>query len=218
MRVFIVLIILFCAVPGFSSGLIDETGDMTGAAGATNNREMQDIIVNLDRIQKAFDLSKADANIKTVLYGQKFTYKIRLREFMVTTIHLPHNEIIQSFILGDSQNFNFSKIEKRDNLFTVWGIRSGADTNLTVIGKSGNIYSFYIRIDSTESAYLPNLVYYVSDPFLKPLLIAKDKNEKKEIAKMEQHESDYLRELPYMRGKDINYNYKIKGGKKYEQK
>ncbi|MCK5096979.1 MAG: hypothetical protein KAR45_02690, partial [Desulfobacteraceae bacterium] len=123
-------------------------------------------------------------------------------------------------ILGDNQNFNFAKIEERDNLFTVWGIRPGGDTNLTVVGKSGNIYSFYLRIDSTESAYLPNLVYYISDPFLKPLLTTenkKEKNEVKKISKMEQHETDYLRELPYMRGKDINYNYSIKGGEKYAQ-
>jgi type IV secretory pathway VirB9-like protein len=188
-----------------------EKGKESSAPGASADQIME-MKIDLKKVQKAFNKSKTDANTKTYQYASNLTYKIRLREYMVTTVILPLSESILSYTLGDTYNFSFSLVSKETaglrNIFKVWAKYPGADTNLVVIGESGNIYSFYLRCDSVESEYLPDLVIYIEDVKIKEA--AADSIG----AKPDHALPDYLEELPITEPSFLNYGYYIKGGDK----
>lgn len=84
------------------------------------------------------------------------TLPIRLRNGMVTFVTLPQGEVILDGIVGNTGLFEFAK--QGDNSFTVTPNpeNNGSDTNLIVIGKSGNKYLFYLRTEpnnATEITY-----------------------------------------------------------------
>ena len=144
------------------------------------DREMRED-ANLHSIQKAWDTSKSRDNVKRYTYDPDVTYKIRLREFMNSTVVLPKWEKISGFSLGDSQNFEFVSLGQggeRENMFQVHAKYPGADTNLTIFGVSNNIYSFYLRVDSVKSAFLPELVIYIAD---------KNIEKEREVVKKDKH-------------------------------
>ncbi len=89
-----------------------------------------------------------------------FVMAIRTREFMTTTIELPEWESIEQIILGDAALFEASRI--RNNILVVRPSYPGADTNMTVLGSSGNIYNFYVRSEGWNSDQISDLTVYVS--------------------------------------------------------
>ena len=115
---------------------------------------------DIKRIQEAFNQSKPDSNIIIYRYDPKHTYKIRLRSFMTTVIQLPEWEEIYAFTLGDTNLFQFEVLNKK-NVGVIKNRFAGADSNLTIIGTSGNIYNFYLRVDNVKSPFLPLNVVYV---------------------------------------------------------
>lgn len=123
--------------------------------------------VNLNQVQERFNESESDANYKEYNYSPTLTMKLRLREYMNTTVVLPENEAIKAVSLGDEANFFCSPVrlsaDAPAHIFEVWGKYPGADTSLKVYGESGNIYAFYLRIDSVASKIDPTLVCYVFD-------------------------------------------------------
>lgn len=213
--------------------LVDEGG--TGQAVAADdipNRPMRDD-ANLKAIQVAFDDSDPRANIKRFPYDPGVTYKIRLREFMGCAVILPEGEKIASYTLFDKHIFSFTPLSDKNpvltNIFNIYARYHGADTNLVVHGESGNIYSFYIRVDSVDSAFMPNLVTYIDDPAttmaIKQKARAKKEAEKLALAQAEKEEAkkpkqenpgnDYLSSLPLkVAPEDINLAYDLKGGNK----
>src|SRR3546814_9164556 len=68
---------------------------------------------------------------------------LRLREAMNTTIRFPADEIIEDVYVSDP--VSFEAIVPRSNVVMVRVIRPGADGNLVSMGKSGNLYQFYVR-------------------------------------------------------------------------
>jgi type IV secretory pathway VirB9-like protein len=72
------------------------------------------------------------------------------------------NEDVRSFVLGDGLNFAFSSVDGSRNIYKLEGYYPGADTNLTIVGESGLIYSFYVRIDSIASKFVSDFVINVS--------------------------------------------------------
>jgi ComB9 competence protein len=89
-----------------------------------------------------------------------FVMPIRTREFMSTTIELPNWENIEKIILGDTMVFESTKIKQ--NILVVRPTNAGADTNMTVIGVSGNIYNFYLRSEGWNSKDITDLTVYIS--------------------------------------------------------
>ncbi|WP_199765019.1 TrbG/VirB9 family P-type conjugative transfer protein [Helicobacter felis] len=92
------------------------------------------------------------------------TYKIRLRYAMVTMFIF--NEPIAEVILGDLVGFS-SKIlretQQNSNILLLKPLQIGIDSNLSVIGKSGKIYAFYIFSTTYTSNKNPALNVYVSN-------------------------------------------------------
>jgi type IV secretory pathway VirB9-like protein len=161
---------------------------------------------------------------------------------MDTTVVLPEGEEIAAYSLADGKTFEFhpytpasgkdSRPELR-NIFRILGKYPGADTNLTVIGKSRRIYSFYLRVDSVQSKFLPVLVAYIKAP---PMILMSDAGDSVSHAKPDAAgasakpgekpvntppkdgieaaaEAEYLRELGVPNARDIAPNYAMSGDK-----
>lgn len=224
MRVILSILLVFSmAGASIATDIVDEMSQ-----GAVSSQHIPDRPMltssNLKAVQVAFDDSKPTANVLRYNFDSNMTYKIRLREYMHSTVVLPKGERIAAYALGDEVNFSFVPLSKKwketENIFEVWGKFHGADTNLTVFGESGHVYSFYLRNDSVESPYMPNLVVYIDDPTVKTSLEAKEFEDWTEDNKTDPSAEivkpfegpEYLRDLPLVDPSKINYGYEPYGG------
>ncbi len=110
-------------------------------------------------IQRAWDNSPGSAGIFVVRYSADQVIKIRLREFMTSTIVLPEWETISTHVLGDAHGFKVVKTQP--NILVASASITGADTSLTVVGDSGRVYSFYVRSEGYNSPNIPDLTVFV---------------------------------------------------------
>ena len=182
-------------------------------------------IVNLNSVQEAFNGSNDIDNIKTCRYSSRTICKIRIRERMPAIIKLPQFEKIKSWILGDEKNFSFVPIDETQQKAMLRGIYPGADTNLSIIGESGLIYSFYIRIDSSSSRYLSDFIVNVklNDKDKKTLVVLETAKRKKVIEKTKQQalvvidqpnkaDLDYLDKKALINVADLDLSFKQVSG------
>jgi len=222
MRIFyIVMILILAASPAFAIKDRYKNGSAEGKGQIINTPMVEN--VNLGQIQERFSDSDSRANYKEYVYDSKVTMKLRLREYMNTTVVLPKNENIKAFSLGESKNFAFSAVrmveEQPTNIFEVWGKFAGADTSLKVFGESGNIYVFYLKIDSIASKEDPTLICYVTDAALNdfkslmstPDAIPTSEEDSSQYTPKKQNdkETDYLRSLPDVDPSKLNFEYEI---------
>ena len=78
---------------------------------------------------------------------------VKLRSGMVTMITLPNGEQIEDAVIGDNTSFSIDTTQGDRTLFiTPSGTNQGNDTNLIVMGKSGNNYTFYLRAEPLNSS------------------------------------------------------------------
>lgn len=98
-----------------------------------------------DFIQDAWTEAPAGAGVKSQLFNPYDTVRVQLRSGMITTIIVPNGETIADFALGDQENFGTKPIDRQPNKLWVWVKNPGFDTNLNIIGRSGAVYSFYLR-------------------------------------------------------------------------
>lgn len=68
---------------------------------------------------------------------------LRLREAMNTTVRFPADELIEDVYVSDP--VSFEAIVPRSNVVMIRVIRPGADGNVVAMGRSGNLYQFYVR-------------------------------------------------------------------------
>jgi type IV secretory pathway VirB9-like protein len=87
---------------------------------------------------------------------------VRTRDFMVTTLMLPSWERITEFYVGDPVVFEVKKV--KGNVFAIRSRNAGADSNLALLGASGNIYNFYVRSEAWNSSQVTDLTVYVDAP------------------------------------------------------
>ena len=108
------------------------------------------------QIQEAWDRASNTNGVFRFQYCKHCTYKVRLREHMVTVIELPTGETIEKADVGDTAAF---QVEMRGaNLLAVKPTGFGIDTNLIVYGKSGALYPIYLRAESFNSKNIPDLL------------------------------------------------------------
>lgn len=96
------------------------------------------------------------------LWQADFVMGVRTRDFMVTTLMLPSWERITEFYVGDPVVFEVKKV--KGNVFAVRSRNAGADSNLALLGASGNIYNFYVRSEAWNSSQVTDLTVYVDAP------------------------------------------------------
>ena len=82
---------------------------------------------------------------------------VKLRNTMVTMINLPNGEQIENAVIGKEGLFAIDATQGGRTMYiTPSNDNQGVDTNLIVTGKSGNIYTFYLRsepINASEITY-----------------------------------------------------------------
>jgi len=148
-----------------SSVFIDEPTNQTPQGEST-----QTIVemIDLNALQKSFFVGKNgnENNILNIKFEVGNTYRVRTRYAMTTLIVL-HNDTIAHYALGDETGFDIKSlgVNKYDlsNMVLVKPMQIGIDTSLTIIGESGNIYSFYLFSTDYTNAQNPNLVVFVSE-------------------------------------------------------
>lgn len=140
-----------------------------------------------------------------------FVMPIRTREFMTTTIELPAWEKIDRIILGDTMVFEATRV--KDHIVVVRPSHSGADTNMTMIGASGNLYNFYLRSEGWNSTRITDLAVYVTagKPGLARLEERADSRAGmtgEEAGTDEEAPEDYLREIAFDPA-NIQFNMRV---------
>jgi len=189
-------------------------------------------ITSLNAQQEIFDNSSATANTMIVPYNPTVTYKLAVREVMGTTIVLPEGEGISSYRLGDPTYWTFdAEGENTDSILprigSVQVLMPGSDTSLTIVGSSGNIYTFYLRGYTWKAKVDPTLTIYINDERLQTKLeamkrrqLAQEKAERDRVAnieeerrqrRLEREKNDYLKEAA-VNPEDYDFGYKIEGG------
>ncbi|GAA8865382.1 hypothetical protein HpEKA11_13880 [Helicobacter pylori] len=93
------------------------------------------------------------------------TFNIRLRYAMTTTFIF--DEPIAQVVLGDDIGFSTKMLgEDKEhlisNILLIKPLQIGVDSNLTIIGKSGKVYSFYMFSTTYTSSKNPALIVYIS--------------------------------------------------------
>lgn len=221
---------VFCLAFFTTTGTLAQTSDNL----ADDNQNTNDaLIINLNAVQTAFNDSNNTDNIKICRYSNRTICKVRIRERMPAVIRLPKYDKIQSWVLGDEKNFSFDVIDNSQQRALLRGIYPGADTNLNIIGESGFIYSFYVRIDSSASKHLSDFIvnlrlnnkdkktlYALETARRKKALSQKeikDKTQKATIANLTKpsaSELDYLDKKALINVADLNLNFKQVSGDK----
>lgn len=109
--------------------------------------------------QKAWSRQKTEtrAGNKVFVWGRGRTFKVRLREGMGTVFKLPDWDSLDQSVLADGVNFRQKEMNNKAMLY-VEALMAGADTSLTVVGRSGNIYNFYLASQGVRSETISDQV------------------------------------------------------------
>lgn len=165
-------------------------------------------IYSLGAIQHVWDTSKSTDGVYVVYYHPYELIKIRVREYMNSTVVLPIWEKIKSILVGDENVVKVSRYN--DYVFSIIPQQFiGADTNVSIIGSSGNIYNFYVRNEGYNSNKIPDLMIYVKSGThlnvdqMKDNALEKSGNE---------DNNDYLSKVTY-NPKNIRFNYTMIGNR-----
>nr|WP_246423238.1 TrbG/VirB9 family P-type conjugative transfer protein [Roseospira visakhapatnamensis] len=118
------------------------------------------------QVQEVWDESRPAAPVYATDLCRDCTYKVRLREWMVTVIELPRGEVIDAVDIGDAQGFQVSKRGTRR--LALRPVGAGYDSNLIVYGKSGVVYPIYLRTEGFNSENTPDLVVRINGAVAMP--------------------------------------------------
>lgn len=153
-------------------------------------------------VQKGWDQQDLDSRITEIAWMPNRIMRLTVRDFMSTTVKLPEWETIVHFESGEDGNFILKKI--CPNILTLRAVYAGCDTNLTVVGKTGNVYTFYVRSISFQDKNLPDLVYYVHTE------IGKDKKDIRKPTIEEREHVDVKDDIPF-NPSNLKFDYFMSG-------
>lgn len=78
---------------------------------------------------------------------------VKLRQGMVTMVNLPNGEQIEDAVVGNNSLFSIDGAQGGRTLYiTPAADNMGSDTNMIVTGKSGNVYTFYLRSEPSNAS------------------------------------------------------------------
>lgn len=116
----------------------------------------------LGAIQHAWDHAREGAGIYTVNYQPDKVIRLRVREFMTTSVILPTWEVIGQIVCGDKTAFGVQVVTGKPHILLIEpGAFIGTDTTLTAFGASGNIYVFYLRGEGYNSKNVSDVAVYI---------------------------------------------------------
>ena len=108
------------------------------------------------QVQEVWNEAPDSAGVNEQTYCAGCTYKVRLREYMVTVIEFPEGERIERADVGDGTSFEVHR--RGERRLSVRPLGYGVDTNLMVFGASGAVYPLYLRAERFNSKYVPDLL------------------------------------------------------------
>ena len=122
----------------------------------------------LGAIQRAWDQAGSRAGVYVAHYHPHEIIRLRVREFMTTTVIFPDWEVIERVIVGDAGTFVAEKLKPHVMLIRLKHL-VGMDTTITAIGKSGLVYAFYVRGEGYNSRHISDVAVYVKAPHVHQL-------------------------------------------------
>ena len=113
-------------------------------------------------IQEAWNDAGPNAGYVEFKADPNRTYKIRIREFMTTTLMLPDGDEVWRADVGDPTQIEVQL--RRPNILTIRPNGFGFDTNITVFA-GDNVYPIYVRAEGHNSVNLSDLIVRIIDPY-----------------------------------------------------
>jgi ComB9 competence protein len=144
----------------------------------------RDEVLPLGQIQHAWDNADTKAGVYVVDYAADKVMRVRVREFIPSTIVFPSWETFSSEpLLGDS--FAFEAGWAAPGKLALRAKQVGTDTAVTLFGDSGNVYAFYVRSEGANSINVPDVLVYVRAPLPIAMIgrVVKDANAQADGAK-----------------------------------
>ncbi len=114
----------------------------------------------LGAIQHAWDKAGPTAGVYQVIYNPAEIIRVRCREMMATTIVFPAWERIEKVVMGDAASFK-TETPKPNIILIQPQEFIGLDSNMTAIGASGKVYSFYLRSEGFNTNQVSDLTVYI---------------------------------------------------------
>ena len=153
--------------------------------------------VPLGQIQEAWNAAEPHAGVYSVNFDPAHIIRLKTRIFTTTSIILANWEEIEDMALGDNEAYLIEK--KTKNIAILMPKGEGCDTSLTIIGKSGNVYAFYIRAEGVHSKNVPDIVVYVQGVFPKKgaLLTKNEKDPREGAMRTFARDADYIKTIPF---------------------
>ena len=111
-------------------------------------------------VQSAWDnptANMADGSLKPgyaqLTWTKGSMLPVKLRNGMTTLITLPNGEKIADAVVGNNGLFSIQTAKGSNTMYiTPATTNQGSDTNLIVTGESGNVYTFYLRSEPSNSS------------------------------------------------------------------
>ena len=158
----------------------------------------------LAAIQDTWNNAPKGAGIYIVDYDPRETIRLKVREYMTTSVVFPFWEKIKKSIVGDESNYQISQPE--DNVIVIRPISYvGLDTSITMIGESGHVYTFYVRTEGANSRNTSDITVTVRVPG--PLFA---KNNTENACTMNTEKTDYLDEV-LLDSSKLNFKFSMSG-------
>lgn len=164
--------------------------------------------VPLASMQKAWEHADYGAGVRIVNFDPRDTVRLVVREYMTTTIVFPQWERIEEVIIGDEGNYETRTI--KDNILTIRPTNYvGIDTSITLIGESGHVYGFYVRVEGHNSKNISDITVRMQVP--EPVYAyAKQQKQTKQSRVTEQEKEDYLEEAHFDPSK-LDFKFSMSG-------
>ena len=105
-------------------------------------------------------------------WSQEMTMPVRMREYMNTVVILPDWEEVKDVYLGEYYVFRSHEGSLNTIALRVRG--AGADTNLNILGESGNLYTFYLRAEGYNTKSITDMSVFVDAAPVNPGMWFKD--------------------------------------------
>jgi type IV secretory pathway VirB9-like protein len=147
----------------YNSGIMTQAGSqLSGNYGSVNPYGSMPAGVVQDAWNRPFDNMGAGQSAPGSIRYQwtaDLIMPVRLRSGMVTSIILPEWEAAQDVMIGDGSAVEASIL--RPNQVAVKSVQTGLDTSLSVIGGSGNVYTFYLRTEGRNTRVVTDMQVFV---------------------------------------------------------
>lgn len=181
------------------------------------------------QFQRAWEKADASAGVYVTRYCATCSYKMNLRELMISTFEVPKGETITGFDIGDPTLFEAKK--RGTNSLAIMAKAFGTDTNLNIYTDSGRTYPVYLRALDVRSHLVPDILFRVTDPTITYTEVVKPETLRQAAALIDapakvntldllntlkpqgMNDADFLKEIPFDPAKVTFKGFKISGSR-----